>query len=148
MLTHSFLYLHILQAILSNCFAIVSNSVFDIFIFLRAKLHPSMDESYLEEIEKDKDEKSPLPKESNWSADNLDDFINIIVNNDDCVENWYSEILNISMMALPMRMLEKSWKDEVQKEERLWTSLLTNQETNLKGNGNIFFFYANQKSTL
>ena len=61
--------------------------------FFRAKLNSKIDETYLEEIEKEDDEffaqaksKKKCGRKGNWSTDNLNDFIDIIVNNDDCVE--------------------------------------------------------------
>lgn len=63
--------------------------------FLRAKLNLSIDESYIQEVEKEagEDEAIAQPKSKkksgrrgNWSSENLDDFIDIIVNNDDYVE--------------------------------------------------------------
>ena len=68
----------------------------NIYYFLRAKsLISKIDESYLEEFEKEDEvdefiaqpnSKKKSGRRGNWSSDNLDDFIDIIVNNEDYVE--------------------------------------------------------------
>lgn len=65
--------------------------------FLRAKLNSKIDESYLEEIEREDEvdefiaqpkSKKKCGRKGNWSSDNLDDYIDIIVNNEDYVEKY------------------------------------------------------------
>ena len=66
-----------------------------LYHFLRSKLNSKIDESYFDEIEKEDEDgkliaqpksKKKSGRKGQWSSDNLDDFIDIIVNNEDYME--------------------------------------------------------------